>query len=191
MKILPILAAFSTASGPAFAAGDFTLVIEEKDGIQTLAVSEVKSGALAVAIGSDDLKIVDGAAAQTIVARLLLADACDAGFAGGENPDVKPRVVIHKMDYDEDPTHVGAERETRIAPRDRFETDGEISGLNRSGKNVAGETEDAALISGRGTNRMRITRITGANDAEASRFIDDAAGLDADEKAALKEALGL
>jgi hypothetical protein len=101
------------------------------------------------------------------------------------------------MDYDEgEETGANDKREVRIVKRHQHEDDD--SGADESGDLFSMEldSDDEADSNGvgdgdRSVQERRILFIKGAGAKTAAKFIDKIDGLEADEKAAMKESVGL
>lgn len=191
MRLFLLAAASICASGAAAAAEpEFELRLDQKDGARTAAVENSRTGAFAVAAGAEELDLLKGAAAKAAMARLRVRPDIDIDL-GDDDADAsgKRKIVIHKMDYDEDEAGDDEKREVRVIKRHRRKGDDDAS------IGVEIETDahpDQALSDDGGrVDKRRVILIRGADAEEAASFIDQIDGLDQSEKAAMKEAVGI
>lgn len=161
----------------------FDLRQESAGGVTIIAVLNRATGAFSIASGEGDLDLLEGDAARQAFKMIF----------GGENLDQEPSdpgdhrapgrsgrgIVVHKMDYEEDDGDPLFENEVRVIKRHArdFGEQDEFPG-------------DAAFEPDRDDARREI-KLLGTDRREAANFIDEADGLDADEKAAMKEAAGV
>lgn len=194
MKSIYLVAASILAAGGAAAGAekighdvileDHDVILEDLDGARTLAVVDATSGAFAIAAGREHLRVLVGDEAKAAFARLKGGEfEFDEGV---DRSGADSRIIIHKMDYDEDAIDVRDKREVRIVERHR--TDG--------ADDAESDAEEALLDgpesgSGDAGKRLLIKRIVGVGAEEAAKFIDGVNGLDAEEKAMMKEAVRL
>jgi hypothetical protein len=170
-----VTAAMCAALAGEVAAAPYDLLLVEKEGETTLAVRDLETHAVAFASGDAELRILDPLDSEAFFLGLVESGVCGRVTGGGEAPP--PKIVIHKMDYDEDPADVRAERQTRLRARDRLNEEVGDGAIN-----------DAAAPQ---SPPMRSTRLVGVDAVEAARFIDAAPGLSPDDAATIKEKLGL
>ena len=167
----------------------FDLRQESKDGATMIAVLNRATGAFAIASGEGDLDLLDGEAATKALKTILADENSDLGPADLRSeaaPVRKSRgIVVHKMDYEEDSRDPLAENEARVVKRHArdFEDADEFLG------GVSSEPDGEQLLAD--DDARRDVRIFGADRRETAKFIDAADGLDADEKAAMKAAVGV
>ncbi len=162
------------------AGAGFELRLDETQGARVAAISVIGSELFVVAAGRDDLAILgpDDAAAAL---RLLKKNEDFALLLGGGVAAPAPsaatgaRIVVHKMDYEEDLANDPRGRELRV-----------VRGASRKADRAPGLDETAAA-----GGAVRVIRIFGADVPAALRFIDALEGLDADEKAEMRAAIGL
>lgn len=177
MKTLFRLIAVCAALGLSVAAGAsaarFELRLDQKDGERLVAVVNLASGGGAVAAGRDRLDLLSDRDAQKTLARLRGEPDIE-----GEQRAERGGIVVHKMDYDESAGPEADLNERRVRRGDRS--------AGRGGDGIPAGGEDRKQDAER-----RIIYIRGADAAEAVKFIDDIAGLDDDERAAIKSAAGL
>ncbi|NWG92207.1 MAG: hypothetical protein HXY21_06815 [Parvularculaceae bacterium] len=160
----------------------FDLREERAGGVTTIAVLNRATGAFAVASGQADLDLLAGDAAMEALRTILGGDALDRA------PSDRSRgIVVHKMDYDEDKSDPLSENEVRLVRRHARDDldEGELPG----GGGFA--PDGGHLLAEDGESARRDIRILGTDRREALKFIDAAEGLDADEKAAMKAAIGV
>lgn len=81
------------------AARTFDLSLDDLNGERILVVARSGGGAAAVAAGREDLKVLRGEEAERAVARLARVDAAAAGDRASKK---QGKIVIHKLDIDED-----------------------------------------------------------------------------------------
>jgi hypothetical protein len=167
------------------AGAGFELRLDEAQGARVAAISVIGSDLFVVAAGRDDLAILepdDAAAALSLLKKnedfaLLLGGAVtpSAPSAATTDAETGARIVVHKMDYEEDLSNDPSGRELRV-----------VSGASRKADPAPGLDETAAA-----GGASRVIRIFGADEPAALRFIDALEGLDADEKAEMRAAIGL
>lgn len=179
--------------------GSFELRLDQTNGERTIAVSNLASGAVAVAAGGKRLDLLSARDADAAIKRLKQGP--DLGIerrkdSNGDSSDdrAERKIIIHKMDYDDgDKPGATDNREVRILKRHQRETDSADDGADDEGSDdlfsmeLDGDDEggDDAV------RERRILFINGAGAVSAAKFIDKIDGLEADEKAAMKEAVGL
>lgn len=196
MKPSLIVAAslFCLASAAAAAEPAFNLRLEQKDGDRKVAVSNAATGAFAVAAGGKELDLLAGDDARAVLKRLNaepdleIEPGEDDPFAHAE--DGKRKIIVHKMDYDEDETGDEEKREIRIVKRHHRK-----SGDDAADIDIENEGDDDVHIAvhsdGPSRSERRVIVITGADAGAAVKFIDQIEGLDAREKQSMKSAVGL
>lgn len=191
-RFAAFLASAAFLSAPALAAG-FDLRLDEADGLKTVAVTNAATGAFAIASGAGALDLLEGEAAKSAFDSLsaredidIRLDGDDADFDLEHDAEGKRRIIIHKMDYDEDMSGAEESREVRITKRRKTERDAGGSILDQE-RVIETEIDEGS----NGAKRRRAIRIIGADAAEAAKFVDDIDGLEAGEKAAMKAAVGL
>jgi hypothetical protein len=176
--------------------GAYELRLDQKNGERTIAVSNAATGAFVVAAGGKSLDLLSSKEAEAAINRLK--NGPDLDIELGDDKDDR-KIIIHKMDYDDgDETDKDDKREVRILKR--HQRDDASADEDRDG---AGEDESDSLFSMEldgdddasdgedGVKERRILFIKGAGEKTAAKFIDRIDGLEADEKAAMKEAVGL
>lgn len=177
MRILFFAAIAALAPGLAVAAS-FDISLDDVNGERVLVIARSGGGAAAVAAGGEDLKVLGGEEAERAIASLTKVDAPGAT----EGKRKKQKIVIHKLDIDED--NALEEREIRIVRKE---------GDKRREEELL-EGEEAFLIEGgpeAASVERRIIRIKGVDEARAIKFIDETKGLDAGERAEMKAAAGI
>ena len=171
-------AIFAAAAANAQEPGRFELRLEEKDGARMAAVINLLDGGSAVAVGGATLDLLGDRDAQKTAKRLQAQTGIDIDGAvegvSGEAPAQSRKILVHRMDYDE------AENVASASPEERA-----YRPHQRKGRGVP---DDMSL---REDGVRRIIYVKGAGATEAAKFIDDIQGLEDDEKAAMKEAVGL
>lgn len=191
MRLFLLAAASICVSGGAVASEpEFELRLDQKNGARTVAIENSKSGAFAVAAGAKELDLLEGDAATAAMARLRARPDIDIDLRD-EDADAsgKRKIVIHKMDYDEDEADDEEKREVRVIKRHRREGDDDAE-IDIEAETDAGLDQDLSDDDGR-TEERRVILIKGAGAEKAASFIDKIDGLDAAEKAAMKEAVGI
>jgi hypothetical protein len=167
----------------------FDLRQESKDGATMIAVLNRATGAFAIASGEGDLDLLDGEAATKAFKTTFAGESSDQGtpnLGGKAAPGRRSRgIVVHKMDYEEDSRDPLAENEARVVKRRARDYEDADKFLGGASSGPDGEQ----LLSD--DDARREVRIFGADRRETAKFIDAADGLDADEKAAMKAAVGL
>jgi hypothetical protein len=154
-----------------------------------VAVLSRATGAFAIASGEGDLDLLDGEAATKALKTIFADESSDLRPADLRNEAAPGRrsrgIVVHKMDYEEDSRDPLAENEARVVKRHArdFEDADEFLG------GASSEPDGEQLLADDDVRRE--VRILGADRRETEEFIDAADGLDADEKAAMKAAVGL
>ena len=146
----------------------------------------------AVAAGGAALDLIEGDAAQKAFRKLNAFPDLDLG---GDEIDAerdasgKRKIIVHKMDYEEDQSGDSETTEARIVKRpERKSDDGFAFDLDDDS-----DETDAVHLSrspDSGGDR-RIIYINGADADAANRFIDKISGLEPAERAAMKRAVGL
>lgn len=161
------------------AAGTFDLSLDDLNGERILVVARSGGGSAAVAAGGEDLKVLRGAEAELAIARLARVDPAAAGDRASKR---QKKIVIHKLDIDDD--NSGEGREVRIVRK--------TDGGRREEELLRGE-EDFLLDGDPAAKSVecRIIRLKGVDAARAIKFIDETAGLDAGERLEMKAAAGL
>lgn len=169
-------------------AATFDVSLDDINGQRVLVVARSGGGAAGVASGGEDLKVLRGEAAERAIAALTKVEAPELSSApdGGkaESKARKRKIVIHKMDVDEDESD-GSEKEVRIIRK----TDGE-----RREEALLGRDEDFLLLEDEpaaNSLERRFIRLKGVDEARAIKFIDETLGLDVGERAEMKAAAGL
>ena len=197
MKVLTLLAISSLALAGHAAAADakFDLRFDQESGQRTISVANSLNGAFAVAAGREDLDLLKGADAEVAFKRLRARPDVDIEFddrdADREHDAAgKRKIVIHKMDYDEDDSGDDEKREVRIIRRHRPDADASGDASLEGGPETDDEME-FELADGRSPTERRVIYINAADRPAAAKFIDRIKGLDDAEKAAMKEAVGL
>ena len=178
-----ICAAFAVLAPTAGLAATFDVSLDDLNGERVLVVARSGGGAAGVASGGEDLKILRGEAAERAIAALTAVEAAELSGASEGGAAKKRKIVIHKMDVDED-DHGGGETEVRIIRK----TDGK----RREEELLGGDAE--FLIDGEpaaNAVERRIIRLKGVDEARAIKFIDETPGLDVGERAEMKTAAGL
>ncbi|MEK7264628.1 MAG: hypothetical protein AAB227_00890 [Pseudomonadota bacterium] len=196
MKALMLAAVSSLTLAGAAAASDATyeLRLDQKNGERTISVANDLNGAFAVAAGREALDLLEGEEADAALKRLRAGPEIDFHHEDADpehDASGKRKIVIHKMDYDEDETGDSEKREVRIIKRREIDVqsgDGEgvEDGLEAEDDMDLDLADDTGSMSER-----RIISINAAGKAAATKFIDRIKGLDDAEKAAMKEAVGL
>lgn len=213
MKTIAIIAAFAAASSTVAAGeavraeGGFELRLSEEGGVRTIGVSG-SDGRLAVARGADTLDILPAADAQAAWKAFAMPEAPDAiewsGDEAGDAEDVVLRRTIKKKDDGAEPRNVekrvivrkreGGE-DIRIEGGDALDLDDDdiafIEDLGDGAKVRKVIRIEKSGEAGAESDRRRLIRIDGAKAKDAARFIDEAKGLDASERAAMKTAVGI
>lgn len=198
MKVLMLAAVSSLALAGAAAASEatFDLRLDQENGNRTISVANDRNGAFAVAAGREELDLLKGADADAAFKRLRAKPDIDIDFHGKDaDPEHdaagKRKIIIHKMDYDEDETGDGEKSELRIIKRHRRDAQsGDDAGVEDDLDAEDDMDLDLPDDSGSMTER-RIIYINAADKSAAAKFIDRIKGLDDNEKAAMKEAVGL
>lgn len=177
----------------AVAAGSvsYELRLNEVNGRTTLAISVPATGAFAIAAGAQDLLVLDDGEAKAAFDRLTRTDNPQGESTEPSGAEEARKIVIHKMDYDEDVAGNGESREIRVVQRfirsdDDDEIIDETPRKDESGAIRVKKEEDFGR-----DGRRRFIRVFGADASEAVEFIDGARGLNEAEKAAMRKAVGL
>lgn len=183
------------AGGAAAASAGYELRLDEIDGQRTVAVSDPATGAFAIAAGMSDLRVLEGEEAKAAFDRLTKAgDIEHEGGEAGDERDAKGKrkIVIHKMDFDEDAAGEEKSREVRVIRRhQRASNEDRDVVIEPHGDDEDGDQRFEMDKDAGGEGSRRVIRIYGADADDALEFIDSAKGLDAAEKAAMKAAVGL
>ncbi len=164
-------------------AATYDVSLDDINGERVLVVARSSGGAAGVASGGEDLKILRGEAAERAIASLAKVEGPEHAGAREGGEERKRKIVIHKMDIDEDESG-GSEKEARIIRK----TDGK----RREEGHLSGEEE--FLVDGEpaaDSVERRIIRLRAVNEARAIKFIDETPGLDVGERAELKTTVGL
>ena len=183
-----LLAVILTLAPAPLLAASFDLSLDETNGERIVVVARAGGGVFAVAAGGDDLKVLKGEDAERARARLVaIDDALDDDPApDADGGKTKKKIVIHKVNVDEDAGGAGEEerviRLVRKADDERREETLIDDGAEPLLKDE-GDPEKAV--------ERRVIRMNGADEARAIRFIDETKGLDEGEKAEMKAAAGL
>jgi len=187
MRLALMAAILALAPAPLFA-GSFDLSLDDTNGERIVVVARSGGGAVAVAAGSEDLKIQRGEDADRALASLtkVSADADDKArpAEGGKRKKLK-KIVIHKMEIDEDPADDEASREVRILKKRDGERREEKLLFENDNFLIGSDAEGASAV------ERRVIRMKGVDETRAIKFIDETAGLDAGEKAEMKRLVGL
>lgn len=191
MRLFLLAAASMCASGTAVASEpEFELRLDQKNGERTVAVENSKTGAFAVAAGAEELNLLEGGAAKAAMARLRSRPDIDIDL-GDDDADAsgKRKIVIHKMDYDEDDAGDEEKREVRVIKRHhrKGDDDAEINIEVEADAEIDHDLSDDDLR----VEERRVILIKGAGAEKTASFIDKIDGLDDDEKAAMKETVGI
>jgi len=186
----PLLTAILMLSPGPLLAATFDLSLDATNAERIVVVARSGGGAAAVAAGDEDLKVLRGEDADRARAKLAKVDIDDAektAFADdGDDKKKRKKIVIHKMDFDEDGA-AGEEgkREIRILKK---------TGQGRREEELLLEDDDRLIRDGAAevtAVERRVIRMKGVDEARAIKFIDETEGLDAGEKAQMKAAVGL
>lgn len=159
----------------------FDLRLDETQGERVAALSAVGSDLFVVAAGREDLAILAPDEATVALGLLKKNEDFTVLLGGGDavaptrNAATGARIVVHKMDYAEDLANDQDSRELRV-----------VSGASRQQYPASGPDETGAP-----GPASRVIRIFGADEPAALRFIDALEGLDADERAEMRAAIGL
>jgi hypothetical protein len=209
-SLFAAMAALAVADAPA--AGGYELRLSEENGVRTIAVSG-GAGRLAAARGGETLDLLPRAEAEAAWKAFAMPDAPDVIAWKSAAGDGEEDIVIHRREK-----KTGADADETVKKEKRViihksgeESDEEIVRLEDSEDVVAFEDDDLAFLGddeeGRKVRRIvriekdgdgaadgelrRFIRIDGAKAKDAARFIDDAKGLDAAERTAMKKAAGV
>jgi hypothetical protein len=186
MRIL-VCAVFAVLAPTAGFAAAFDVSLDDINGQRVLVVARSGGGAAGVASGGEDLTVLRGEAADRAIASLTEVEATKLGGAeengAAKGKARKRKIVIHKMDFDEDESG-GSEKEVRIIRK----TDGQ----RREEALLSGD-EDFLIEGEPAANAVerRIIRLKGVDESRAIKFIDETPGLDVGERAEMKKAAGL
>lgn len=159
----------------------FDLRLDETQGGRVAALSVIGSDLFVVAAGREDLAILASEEAAAALSLLKKNEDFAVLLGGGDaaaptrNAATGARIVVHKMDYAEDLANDPDSRELRV-----------VSGAGRNQDSASGPDDTATP-----GPASRVIRIFGADEPAALRFIEALEGLDADEKAEMREAIGL
>lgn len=178
MRIVFFAAFAALAPGLAVAAS-FEVSLDDVNGERVLVIARSDGGAAAVAAGGEDLKVLRGEEAERAIASLTKVDAPGAGEGKRKK---RKKIIIHKLDIDEDDAF--EEREVRIIRK--------TDGAQREEELLQGD--ERFLIEGApeaASVERRIIRMKGVDEARAIKFIDETKGLDAGERAEMKSAAGI
>jgi hypothetical protein len=178
-----IYAVFAVLAPTAGLAATFDVSLDDINGQRVLVVARSGGGTAAVASGGEDLKVLRGEAAERAMAALTRVEAPELTGDPVPGKAKKRKIVIHKMDVEEDESG-GGEKEVRTIRK----TDGE----RREEELLSGD-EDFLIDGETAANSVerRIIRLKGVDEARAIRFIDETPGLDVGERAEMKTAAGL
>lgn len=173
------MSAFLLAAWSLAGAG-FELRLDETAGMRVAAITVAGSDRSVVAAGRDDLAILAPEEAAAALGRLRSNEDLAALLGGADAPPAPvaatvARIIVHKMDYEEDLANDPRGGELRVGKRE-----------GRTAIAAPGLDEAAAAA-----GASRIIRIFGADEPATLRFIDALEGLDADEKAEMRAAVGL
>jgi hypothetical protein len=203
-------ALFALATAPAGASEGYELRLIDKEGQRTIAVSGGENR-LAVARGDEDLKVLDTNAALATWAETgasldaeedklewtegdkltIHKSESDADAKDGKKKKVEKRVIVRKGENGESEIEIDGDRDAIIVEEigkdglafiDKDAPDGDRRVIRIEKK----KTKD-----GESEKNHRVIRILGASAESARRFIDEAKGLDAAERTAMKAAAGL
>ncbi len=186
MRMLACVLLVALAPNAGLAAA-FDVSLDDINGQRILVVARSGGGAAGVASGGEDLEVLRGEAAERAIASLTDVEATKPegaqGSGAAEGKVRKRKIVIHKMDVDEDESG-GSEKEVCIIRK----TDGERreEALLSGDEDFLIEGEPAAT-----SVERRIIRLKGVDEARAIKFIDETPGLDVGERAEMKKAAGL
>lgn len=177
----------AAAAGPT----SYELRLNEIGGRTTLAISVPATGTYAIAAGAEDLHVLEDAEAKAAFDRLTRTDNPHGESAELGGAEETRKIVIHKMDYDEDIAGSEESHEVRVVQRisrsyDDDEIFAETPRMDESGSIWVEKEKDTGR-----EGRRRFIRVFGADADEAAGFIDGARGLNAAEKAAMKNTVGL
>lgn len=196
MRIVVLAAVSSLALAFPAAASEptFELRLDQENGQRIISVANEKNGAYAVAAGGEDLRVLEGSQAEAAFKRPRATPGAGLDFHDADREhdgSGKRKIVVHKMDYDEDQSGDDDTREVRIIKRRENATmpgeEGEIEDEADAADDI-----DLDLPDGDGSLReRRILYVNAADETAAAKFIDRIKGLDDNEKAAMKEAVGL
>lgn len=192
MLVIAALSFFCAASAAAAPPG-FDLRFDQTGGARLVSVANARTGAFVAAAGGGSLDLLEGDAAQIALDRLNTLLDLDLGGdeANGErDASGKRKIIVHKMDYDEDQSGDSASPETRIITRQKNGGDGQYAFDLNDDSGEAGTVHLSAAPDACGADR-RLIYINGADAAAAAKFIDKIAGLEPAERAAMKRAVGL
>jgi hypothetical protein len=202
-------ALFAIALAPASASEGYELRLVEKDGQRTIAVSGGENK-VAVARGGDELDVLDTTAAKTAWAQIgatLDADKDELDWKEGDTltirkskPEgdaedgkekrIEKRVIVRKGENGESEIEIDGDHEHVVV--EELE-DGDLAFLDTgapSEKRRVIRIEKKSEADGKKEKR-RLIRVIGATADSARRFIDDARGLSASERATMKASAGL
>jgi len=207
----PAFAAPATTGKEAPSAKDaFELRLSEADGVRTIGVSR-GDGRIAVARGGEVLDILPATDAQAAWAAFPTPQAPDEILwtedKDGGAEDILIRRKVRKPEDGAEPQ----KSEKRVIIRKGEDADGEPVARIETDEALEIDDEGMIFLEGPGDGktvrkivriekndadsgadtRRRLIRIDGAKAKDAARFIDDAKGLDASERAAMKKAVGL
>jgi hypothetical protein len=188
--MLAVVSSLALAGAAAASDATFDLRLDQKDGERTISVANERTGAFAVAAGHEELDLLEGDGAEAAFKRLKASPDIDIDLRGADDGKEfdgsgKRKIVIHKMDYDEDETGDAERREVRIVKRHQRDADAEDEIDNEDEIEIDLPGDDAS------TTERRVILINAADAKSAVKFIDRIKGLDDAERAAMKESVGL
>lgn len=180
------LASAAAASPPAY-----DLRFDRQDGQTTVSVANNQTGAFAVAAGAGELDILAGDDAKAAFERLKTQPEIDMHKEHSDGDHGKRKIIVHKMDYDEDDTGDEEKREVRIIKRHKNKADKADDVELETAIEIEDDLEVELMDDGSGKNERRIILINAADAKAAAKFIDGIKGLDNAEKSEMKAAVGL
>ncbi len=192
LRLIAAASALTLASAAAASPPAYDLRLDSQDGQTTVSVANSRSGAFAVATGAGELDLLEGDTAKAAFERLRNQPEIDFHGEGADaDHDGKRKIIVHKMDYDEDDTGDEEKREVRIIKRHKNKADKADDVEFETAIEIEDDLDIELTDDGSGKNERRIILINVADAKAATKFIDGIKGLDNAEKAEMKAAVGL
>jgi hypothetical protein len=181
-----VLASADAASQPAY-----DIRLDSKDGQTAVSVVNNRTGAFAVAAGGEQLDLLAGDDAKAAFERLKTQPDIDMHKEHSDGEHGKRKIIVHKMDYEEDDAGDEEKREVRVIKRHKNKADKADDVEIETTIDIEDDLDIELTDDSSEKNERRIILINAADGKAAAKFIDGVKGLDNDEKAAMKAAVGL
>jgi hypothetical protein len=169
---------------PALAAR-FDIRLEERGPDRTLIVTEESAGAVAVAAGRETLRLLPKTEALAVYERLKAGGSLLLAETAPANAPPDRRIVIHRLDVEEDLENGVSERERGVVRKHvNAASPGAYDSEIAESELLAASVDDAPLL-------VKRTELEGADEKTAAAFIDAVSGLASADKARLKSLVGI